>query len=159
MCSMFYHFNLLCLFRPFISLARDDPSIRPQESCTQAAQSILALVQSYDDLFTLRHVPALMPYFICAAGLFGLAVDGNSVTMDPVHLRVGINASQLHSSEAGVYNSVDVNDSASRAPAYIKMSAAAHARLLLAKIGSNHATAKVAEKLLQEAMRDKAGQS
>ncbi|KAF1732019.1 Conidial development protein fluffy [Beauveria bassiana] len=60
---MYYHFCLLCAFRPFIGCNFTDTESQPHEMCGQAVQSILALAQSYDDLFTLRRVSALIPYF------------------------------------------------------------------------------------------------
>ena len=48
---------------------------------------------------------------------------------------------------------------ASRTPSYVKISASAYARLLLAKMGSNHAVALVAKRLLQEGMQGKADES
>ncbi|KAM3505773.1 hypothetical protein MY10362_002746 [Beauveria mimosiformis] len=60
---MYYQFCLLCTFRPFIGCNFTDTESQPHEICGQAVQSILALAQSYDDLFTLRRVSALIPYF------------------------------------------------------------------------------------------------
>ncbi|EAQ89367.1 predicted protein [Chaetomium globosum CBS 148.51] len=73
---MYYHFSLLCAFRPFLGHTLDNTGIQPLEVCTQAAKSILSLTQSYDDLFTLRRVSGFMPYFITAAALFSISVEG-----------------------------------------------------------------------------------
>ncbi|KAM3536752.1 hypothetical protein MY4038_000207 [Beauveria bassiana] len=84
---MYYHFCLLCAFRPFIGCNFTDTESQPHEMCGQAVQSILALAQSYDDLFTLRRVSALIPYFVCASGLFSLAIEDSGSRMDFIHLR------------------------------------------------------------------------
>jgi len=86
---MYYHFCLLCAFRPFVSLSLDGVDVYPQEICTQAVHSILALAQSYDDLFTLRRVSGLIPYFICASGLFSLAMEDGGSQVGPLRLRRG----------------------------------------------------------------------
>jgi hypothetical protein len=63
--------------------------IRPHEMCVQTAQSILGLAQSYDDLLTLRRVTGLLPYLICASGLFGVAAMRDSgLQLESTHLRM-----------------------------------------------------------------------
>lgn len=127
-------------------------SIRPRDLCMQSAQSILALAQSYDDMFTLRQVPGLMPYLICTAGLFSLAIEDVGLGMDLVHLRVGHNASQLQRSQPGESSSSEGQKEVLDVPPHVKMSAASHARLLLVKLRSTYPAAAVAERMLQEVM-------
>lgn len=111
--------------------------------CKQAAQSILALAQSYDDLFTLRRVSGLIPYFVCASGLLCLAAEGSDSRMDAVHLRLGGNKSLQDNYDHPGFKS------------HIEMSAVAHSRLLLSKMGSTHPAAKVADRMLREEIRFK----
>jgi hypothetical protein len=150
---MYYHFCLLCVFRPFVSLALEDSDIRPHEICTQAAQSILVLAQSYDDLFTLRRVSGLIPYFVCASGLFNLAVEDNDTRTD-----LGDNAPVTTRSEPRKDESAVEHYGASVIRSHVKISATAHARLLLAKIGSTHPTAKIADRMLREEIGPKPGE-
>ncbi|OAA34800.1 Fungal transcriptional regulatory protein [Beauveria brongniartii RCEF 3172] len=79
---MYYHFYILCTFRPFVGSDFAPSEVQPHEMCVQAAQSILILAQSYDDLFTLQRVPAWIPYFVCASGLFGLAIEDSRADRD-----------------------------------------------------------------------------
>ena len=140
------------MFRPFIGQALDGFSNQPHEICAEATQSLLALAQAYDDLFTLRRVPGLMPYFVYISGLFGLAMGDSGLFMDPVYLRAGRNASQLSSfqpREDIPHNEKHTNSDSSP---YVQLPAATHARLLLAKMSSGHPTAVVAERLFQEAV-------
>lgn len=147
---MYYHFCLLCAFRPFIGLVLEDSDIQPHEMCTQAAQSILALAQSYDDLFTLRRVSGLVPYFVCASGLFILAMEDSGSRMDPVHLRLVDDTRSISGAESKEHESAARRYGASVIPSHIKMSAAAHAGLLLEKMGSTHPAAVIAGRMLQE---------
>lgn len=93
---MYYHFCLLYTFRPFCQPDPGQRQCQTEEICTQVVQSILELTQSYDDLFTLRRVSALIPYFICASGLFSLDMeDGGShrlrrVNGEPTTINAGI---------------------------------------------------------------------
>ncbi|KAG7284902.1 hypothetical protein NEMBOFW57_009517 [Staphylotrichum longicolle] len=73
----------------------ENTSIQPCEICTQAAKSILALAQSYDDLFTLRRVSGFIPYFITASGLFSLGMEDGGFGMVDVHSRSRDNASSF----------------------------------------------------------------
>ncbi|KAH7146687.1 nitrate assimilation regulatory protein nirA [Dactylonectria estremocensis] len=145
---MYYHFCVLCAFRPFISLTWNQSDIQPHKICAQAAQSILALAQSYDDLFTLSRVSGLIPYFICASGMYGLGMSESGSPMDLVHLRLGDYTLPPIKSEFTISDFGTKQACASAPPSHIKMSIAAHARLLLAKIGSTHPAAMVAERML-----------
>lgn len=146
---MYYHFCLLCAFRRFVSLPMEDSDVRPHEICTQSAQSILALAQSYDDLFTLRRVSALIPYFVCTSGLFCLAVEDSGAHMDPAHLRRGQEREPPGAAEPEPKRRRGSRFGSSFS-SRVTMSAAAHARLLLAKMGSTHPAAAVAHRKLQE---------
>ncbi|KAK3366851.1 nitrate assimilation regulatory protein nirA [Lasiosphaeria ovina] len=152
---MFYHFCLLCAIQPFVGL-KIDSDMRPHEICMQATQSILALVQSYDDLFTLRRVSGLIPYFVCISGLFSLAMQDSGSHVDPSYLRPGgggtpLVARQVPDDTEG--NPAEPKQDGSSAPPApplrIKTSAAAHASLLLAKISSTHPAAAAADRLLR----------
>ncbi|KAH7166516.1 nitrate assimilation regulatory protein nirA [Dactylonectria macrodidyma] len=145
---MYYHFCVLCVFRPFVSLAWNDSDIQPHKICAQAAQSILALAQSYDDLFTLRRVSGLIPYLICASGMYGLGMSESGSPMEFVHLRLGDYTLPPVQSERDSSGFGTKKTTASAPPSHVKMSVAAHARLLLAKIGSTHPAAMVAERML-----------
>ena len=127
--------------------------------CMQAMQSILALAQAYDDLFSLRRVPGFMPYLVCTSGLFGLAMEDGDFVMAPVHLRMGDSPSRsqmLESQRKG--NSVGgMIDQSGHSP-YIQMSAVAHARLLLAKMGLSNPVAAASERVLHEALLGRKGQ-
>jgi hypothetical protein len=147
------------MFRVFLGMEMSGLNIQPHELCIQAAQSILALAQSYDDLFTLHRVSGLMPYFICASGLFGLAVEDAGLVMEPVHLRAGISSSSQLQPEPKDSSSVDGTEPAPDTARHVKMSAAAHARLLLNKMSSNYPMLLVAGNILEEAVlsREQAG--
>lgn len=145
---MYYHFCLLCAFRPFINTSMEGCNIQPFIICSQAAQSILALAQSYDDLFTLRRVSGLIPYFVCASGLFSLGMEKGGSRMDSAHLRLGDHPS-LNKMEINEYESVANRYGASKTPSYFKISATLHASLLLAKMGSTHPAAVIAEERLK----------
>ncbi|KAK1754718.1 fungal transcriptional regulatory protein [Echria macrotheca] len=153
---MYYHFCLLCAFRPFVSFVLNNSSLKPHEICIQATQSILALGQSYDELFTLRRVSGLIPYFICATGLFSLAMEEGGSEVDPVHLRPGDDASFMSGGEMDVGGAVPDSPIIYRSPetasspSHVMMSAAGHARLLLAKMATTHPAAKQADKLLRQ---------
>ncbi|KAJ3497960.1 hypothetical protein NLG97_g1503 [Lecanicillium saksenae] len=84
---VYYQFCLFSAFRPLNKTEIVDSELRPHEICAQAAQSILSLAQSYDDLFTLQRASALMPYFVCASGLLSLAGEDSGSHTDFVQLR------------------------------------------------------------------------
>ena len=149
---MYYHFCLLCAFRPFVGSDFAFSKIQPHEICAQAAQSILALAQSYDDLFTLRRVSALIPYFVCASGLFSLSVEGSGVDMDFINLRLRakVGPQEPHPRpmrEAGLFPSKTASLS------QIEVSTAVHARLLLSKMGASHPAAAMAEEKLNVSLK------
>lgn len=145
---MYYHFCLLCMFRPFIGQISTVYNNQPHEICIQAVQSLLALAQAYDDLFTLKRVPGLMPYFVCTSGLFALGMDESGASIDPVHLRAGNDASQPFNSKIIGDKSSDIRHGNPNRSPYIQLSAVTHARLLLAKMGSSHPAAALAQRIL-----------
>lgn len=81
--SMYYHFSLLLLFRPFIKLRFLTSRVSPYEICCQAAENILTLVRSYDQLYTLARTPSFVPYIVLASCVILLvrvkAADGNAL--------------------------------------------------------------------------------
>jgi len=149
---MYYHFCLLCAFRPFVSLTLENAEVRPQEICTQAVHSILALAQSYDDLFTLRRVSGFIPYFICVSGLFSLAMEDGGSQIGPLRLRRGDGEAVITEADYREDELAGIKPGGPMAvqTSHIKISAAAHARSLLAKIGSTHLAAMTADRLLRE---------
>ncbi|KAL2192727.1 putative nitrate assimilation regulatory protein nirA [Corynascus similis CBS 632.67] len=151
---MYYHFSLLCAFRAFIGLKLDNSDVRPQNICSQAAQSVLALAQSYDDLFTLHRVSGFIPYFITTSGLFSLAMEETGSRIDDVYLRWGDHDLESGASDRQMEeDKLDDNEGgAPAATSHLKMSMAAHACLLLAKISSTHPAAATADSLLRHEM-------
>lgn len=74
--SMYYHYALLLLFRPFINLRILRSGVVPHDVCLQAADNILSLVQSYGRLYAIRNAPAFIPYVTLASTIAHLmAVD------------------------------------------------------------------------------------
>lgn len=71
--SMYYHFAILLLFRPFIKLRFIGSRVSPQDVCSQAADAIITLVRSYDQLYTLARTPSFVTYIISAACVSQLA--------------------------------------------------------------------------------------
>ncbi|KAM3522943.1 hypothetical protein NHJ13051_005403 [Beauveria bassiana] len=144
---MYYHFCLLCAFRPFIGCNFTDTKSQPHEMCGQAVQSILALAQSYDDLFTLRRVSALIPYFVCASGLFSLAIEDSGSKMDFIHLRPqGAVISDIPPPLLTNLGEPASETSLSR----VRVSTVVQARLLLSKMGESHPAAALAAAKLRE---------
>ncbi|KAH6855956.1 hypothetical protein B0I37DRAFT_366193 [Chaetomium sp. MPI-CAGE-AT-0009] len=184
---MYYHFSLLCAFRPFLGHTIENTGIQAREACTQAAKSILSLAQSYDDLFTLRRVSGFMPYFVTAAALFSLAVEdgGGGVGVADVYhgsgddgmegeaemaeaemKEAGMKEAEMEEEEEGellvpgsattatggegdVSAPVSPSATSSISRAHVRVSAVAHARLLLAKMSMTHPAAAVAGMMLE----------
>jgi hypothetical protein len=73
---MYYHFAILLLFRPFIKLDIIGSSVSPRDVCTQAADAIAALVNSYSQLYTLRRTPSFVPYFVLTSSITHLVTLG-----------------------------------------------------------------------------------
>lgn len=150
--SMYYHFCILCTFRPFVSSDFASSEVQPHEMCVQAVQSILTLAQSYDDLFTLRRVPALIPYFVCASGLFGLAIEDSRADMEFVNLRprAAISPQKPHPSNLQVAGFFPPETTA---PSEIKVSTVVQARLLLSRMSASHPAAAMAKEKLNECLK------
>ncbi|KAM3537244.1 hypothetical protein ARSEF1564_009832 [Beauveria bassiana] len=148
---MYYHFCILCTFRPIVGFDFASSEVQPHEVCVQAVQSILTLAQSYDDLFTLQRVPALVPYFVCASGLFGLAIEDSKADMDFVQLRpmAAISPQQPHPSNLQVAGFFPPETTA---PLEIKVSTVVQARLLLSRMGASHPAAAIAKKKLNQSL-------
>ncbi|GAB1311988.1 hypothetical protein MFIFM68171_02198 [Madurella fahalii] len=152
---MYYHFCLLCAFRPFVSPSVDNTDVRPQEICTQAAHSILALAQFYDDLFTFQRVSGFTPYFICVSGLFCLAMEDGGSQVGLLRLRRADGEAAMTDGEFSesdkVRNDARLRDgSLAVQKSHIRLSPAAHACALLSRISSTHPAAMTADKLLKE---------
>jgi len=148
---MYYHFCLLCAFRPYLGIALGNSNVRPREICIQAAHSILTLAQCYDDLFTLRRVPGLFPYFICASGLFSVAMEDAGFEIYSEHSHA--NAPLEMEAEVKNIDSESSNYHEPAAPLHTKMASASHARLLLEKMGTTYPAAMSAEKTLREVFK------
>lgn len=77
-CSMYYHFAILLLFRPLIKLRIIGSSISPRDVCSQAADAIQGLLHSYSQLYTLRRTPSFVPYFVLTSSIMHLAIAASS---------------------------------------------------------------------------------
>jgi hypothetical protein len=75
---MYYHFAILLLFRPFIHLRFLESRVSPRDVCSQAADAILTLVRSYDQLYTLKRTPSFVPYIVLASCIIHLIGTSNS---------------------------------------------------------------------------------
>jgi hypothetical protein len=75
---MYYHFAILLLFRPFIKMDILGSGVSPRDVCSQAADAISALVNSYSQLYTLQRTPSFVPYFVLTSSITHLATLGNS---------------------------------------------------------------------------------
>ena len=73
---MYYHFAILLLFRPFIKLEIKGSGVLPRDVCSQAADAIAALVNSYSQLYTLRRTPSFVPYFVLTSSITHLVTLG-----------------------------------------------------------------------------------
>jgi hypothetical protein len=71
---MYYHFAILLLFRPFITLSIAGSKISPRHACFEAANNISALLQSYSQLYTLRRTPSFIPHFILTSAILHLSI-------------------------------------------------------------------------------------
>jgi len=69
---MYYHFAVLMLFRHFVDLRLAHSLISPRLICIEAAKNILSLIKSYQNLYTLRRIPMLVPYLILTAEIVRL---------------------------------------------------------------------------------------
>jgi len=87
--SMYYHYAILLLFRPFIKLDIIGSGVSPRDVCGQAADAITMLVNSYSQLYTLQRTPSFVPYFVLTSSISHLVTFGNS-REGPEKLKQGI---------------------------------------------------------------------
>lgn len=147
---MYYQFALLCLFRPVANLVLADSDIRPREILLQAAQSILALSQSYSGLFTLGRVSAFVPYFVCASGIAGIRMEStlSSSAMAGSQLLPPRRSSLATSSDISSADGFGSYQEVLTSPTAAKMPIAVHARQLLAEMSFKNRVASCAENML-----------
>ena len=87
--SMYYHYAILLLFRPFIKLDIMGSGVSPQDVCGQASDAIQALTKSYSQLYTLRRTPSFVPYFVLTSTIAHLVTHGSGLS-GPQQLTQGI---------------------------------------------------------------------
>ncbi|RKF59746.1 Nitrogen assimilation transcription factor nirA [Erysiphe neolycopersici] len=75
---VFYHYTILLLFRPLIKVDITNSNVSPREVCLEASDAISSLVNSYNELYTLHHAPALVPYIVLISSITKLAIYRNS---------------------------------------------------------------------------------
>ena len=147
---MYYHFCLIALFRPYVDVVPYASDIQPREICAEAAQSILALAQSYDRLFTLRRFPGFVPYFIVTSGVLSLAMEDKGMPLEAAHVRIGDAVAPMTIADPGQADFV-INQYGGPATApYIKLSAVKHARSLISKLNPGHPAVSNARSRLEE---------
>jgi len=106
---MYYHFAILLLFRPFIKLSLIGSSVSPRDVCSQAADAISALVNSYSKLYTLQRTPSFVPYFVLTAAITHLIDLGHSKSSGPDKFLQGIQDLDVMTSCHGfAYRSRDI---------------------------------------------------
>ncbi|UNI14797.1 hypothetical protein JDV02_001392 [Purpureocillium takamizusanense] len=172
---MYYQFCLLALFRPHVSTPLEGLIAHPREISLQAAQSILALSQSYVGVFGLQRVSPLVPYFVCAAGLLNLAVEeaghgmlgavpmpllqdlGDRVVVktaespkDAIKKESDDDAMDVEPKHRG-RPSGEQRDRQLLRQSHINMPAVVHARLLLSEMSAVHPVAELAEGMFHRA--------
>ena len=140
----------MCAFRPFIGIEAPGSDFRATNLCSQAAQSILALVQSYDDMFTLQRVPGMLPYFVLSAGLYGLAVEDSGSHLEPAYVLLREEVPAMRQVKDGGQEFVPNLHRNPASASYVQVSMVDHARFLLHKIASTHVVAKLAISKLKE---------
>lgn len=77
-CSMYYHFAILLLFRPLIKLKIIGSKVLPRDVCSQAADAIQGLLRSHSQLYTLRRTPSFVPYFVLTSSIMHLAIGASA---------------------------------------------------------------------------------
>lgn len=105
--SLYYHFAVLLLFRPFIRLRIIGSQLLLKDICSQAADAIQRLARSYSKLYTLRRTPSFIPYFMFASVTTQLAVGASSMQIDPE-----ITIADRRVCEAVTYGIVHLTDTA-----------------------------------------------
>jgi hypothetical protein len=73
---MFYHFEVVLFFRPFLNLTFVGSSVSPLIIYIQAVESISSSVQSDHRLYTLRRTPSFVPYMVLTSDLALLIAEG-----------------------------------------------------------------------------------
>jgi hypothetical protein len=83
---MHYHFAILLLFRPFIKLHFINSRVSPRDVCSQAADAIITLTRSYDQLYTLKRTPSFVPLVVLTSCTIHLIrASGSSSTLNSFH--------------------------------------------------------------------------
>lgn len=75
---MYYQFAIISLFRPFVKIESFNSDTSPRSVCFEAAESIAVLLKCYDELYTLRRIPFIVPYVILASTTSYLTDMSNS---------------------------------------------------------------------------------
>lgn len=132
----------------------DNSLIQPSEICAQSAQSILSLAQSYDNLFTVRRISGFVPYFVLAAGLYGLDMADSGSPMDPTYVRLSGVSVPATSPDLSGTEAMYSQHSQSPSSSGLKMSAVESARYILGKTKSDHLAMRLAEKILKDLVED-----
>lgn len=71
---LLYHFGILLLFSPLIGLRIESNPVAPGEMCTEAADSISALVRSYRELYGLQRIHTFIPYISLVSSVTYLTI-------------------------------------------------------------------------------------
>lgn len=71
--SMYFHYAILLLFRPFFNTGVGDTVTVTRVVCAEATDNILTLVRSYKNIYSLRRTPAFLPYLVLTAELGRMA--------------------------------------------------------------------------------------
>lgn len=142
---MYYHYSLLCAFRPLITQRLTaNVELDVINICSQAAKSILSLVQSYDDLFTLQRVPTLMPYIVLATALFGLAMEESDYRIPSTHRHVMSEQVPAMTQVQTGRQEFGLNPDSNKPMQSTTVSFVHHTRLKLSKMGTRYTIAKLA---------------
>lgn len=64
---MYYQFAVLTLFWPLMAIERVGTHLSPRHLCSEAANSIQKLIQTFSRLYTLRRVPAFASHILTTA--------------------------------------------------------------------------------------------
>lgn len=99
---MYYHFATLLLFLPFIKLRITGSEISPREVCLQAANAIQDFLTSYSRLYTLKWVPAFMPYLALASSIMHLAQMAETVQMNKLGTAVKTDSHPFETVKQGI---------------------------------------------------------
>lgn len=80
--SLYYHFEILLLFRRFIKLRVIGSETLPWQVCSQSADAIQNLVMSYPKLYTLRRTASFLPYIMFTAVTTYIAIAAARLRVD-----------------------------------------------------------------------------